>query len=59
MLGINYEIKSIEKEFEGNKLYIINNLKISEDILLDTIKSYINTRKNVLVKVLRKNTSNI
>lgn len=45
MLGINYEIKSIEKEFEGNKLYIINNLKISEDILLDTIKSYINTRK--------------
>jgi hypothetical protein len=45
MLGINYEIKSIEKEFEGNKLYIINNLKISEEVLLDTIKNYINTRK--------------
>lgn len=45
MLGINYEIKSIEKEFEGNKLYIINNLKISEEILLDTIKNYVNSRK--------------
>jgi len=49
MLSINYEIKSIEKEFEGNKLYIINNLKISEEILLDTIKSYINTKK---IKIL-------
>ena len=49
MLSINYEIKSIEKEFEGNKLYIINNLKISEEILLDTIKNYINTKK---IKIL-------
>lgn len=49
MLDINYEIKSIEKEFEGNKLYIINNLKISEEILLDTIKNYINTKK---IKIL-------
>ncbi|MBO5349238.1 MAG: ATPase [Clostridia bacterium] len=45
LLKIDYEIKSIEREFEGNKLYIINNLKISEEILLDSIKTYINNRK--------------
>lgn len=50
LLNIDYEIKSIEREFEGNKLYIINNLKISEEILLEVIRSYINTKK---VKISR------
>ena len=45
LLDVNYEIKGIEKEFEGNKLYIINNLKISEEILLSAIQNNINSKK--------------
>lgn len=51
LLNINYEIKSIEKEFEGNKLYIINNLKVSEEILLEVINSYLNTKKIKIISL--------
>lgn len=44
--NINLEVETITREFEDNKLYIKNNLKISKDILKDIIFNYIRIKKD-------------
>lgn len=46
LANINLEVETITREFEENKLYIKNNLKISKDILKDIIFNYIKIKKD-------------
>ena len=43
--NINLEVKTITRNFDGNKLYIKNNLKITSEILSNIICNYINIKK--------------
>lgn len=44
--NVNIEVETIIKEYEDNKLYIKNNLKITKDILREIIFNYIKVKKN-------------
>ena len=43
---INLEVQTINREYENNKLYIKNNLKISKDTLKDILFNYIKIKKD-------------
>lgn len=44
--NINLEVETITREFEDNKLYIKNNLKVTKETLKDIIFNYIKIKKD-------------
>ena len=44
--NVNIEVETITREFENNKLYIKNNLKITKEILKEIIFNYIRVKKD-------------
>lgn len=44
--NINLEVETVTREFEDNKLYIKNNLKITKETLKDIIFNYIKIKKD-------------
>lgn len=44
--NINLEVETITREFEDNKLYIKNNLKVTKETLKDIIFNYIKVKKD-------------
>ena len=44
--NVNIEVETITREFENNKLYIKNNLKITKEILKEIIFNYIKVKKD-------------
>lgn len=50
--NINLEVKTITRNFDGNKLYIKNNLRLTSEILSNIICNYINIKKIKSLKQL-------
>lgn len=53
--NVNLEVKTITREYEDNKLYIKNNLKVTKESLKDILFNYIKIKKDKTLDELEPN----